>query len=203
MTPAYPVSGSPAAIVAKAGGMRTHGTGFTKVADGLDSITTDGWASKSAGMFHEQFQPESGRWRDSGAGFVTAATALEAYAGQLQSAQDKASWCRQEWDRGERASVSARAALSDGRKVTGDQRLLSSFVNSQADDAGENLRLLSSSTGATDAGLAQNLANKMGVTVEAPSDTLWIWRNGFMHIGFAADVANGSWRVFTPGGCTP
>ncbi|MDQ2782984.1 MAG: hypothetical protein M3Y26_10695, partial [Actinomycetota bacterium] len=110
MTPGYEVPGSPAAIVVKAGGMRTRGTAFTKVADGLDSIKTDGWASKSAEMFREQFQPESGRWRDSGAGFVKAASALEAYASQLQTAQDKAGWCRQEWDRGERASVSAKAA---------------------------------------------------------------------------------------------
>lgn len=43
---------------------------------------------------------------------------------------------------------------------------------------GQSIRLLSCSTGSDCAGFAQNLANKLGVTVYAPSDKLWAYGNG-------------------------
>jgi len=91
-------------------------------------------------------------------------------------------------------------ALSDGRKVPADHRLLSKLITSQPDYAGEDIRLLSCSTGATENGIAQRLADKMGVAVEAPSDTLWIYSSGKTTIGPQAADNTGSWVRFVPGG---
>ncbi|MEU1051242.1 putative T7SS-secreted protein [Streptomyces sp. NPDC005876] len=43
---------------------------------------------------------------------------------------------------------------------------------------GETVRLLSCQTGMKSDGFAQNLANSLGVKVEAPNDFLWVWPNG-------------------------
>ncbi|GHF26895.1 WXG100 family type VII secretion target [Streptomyces fumanus] len=43
---------------------------------------------------------------------------------------------------------------------------------------GETVRLLSCQTGMKADGFAQNLANSLGVKVEAPNDYLWVWPNG-------------------------
>ena len=43
---------------------------------------------------------------------------------------------------------------------------------------GQAIRLLSCNTGAKTDGFAQNLANKLGVSVWAPSDLLWAYPNG-------------------------
>jgi uncharacterized protein YukE len=43
---------------------------------------------------------------------------------------------------------------------------------------GEPVRLLSCQTGMKADGFAQNLANSLGVKVEAPNDYLWVWPNG-------------------------
>jgi RHS repeat-associated protein len=88
--------------------------------------------------------------------------------------------------------------LHNGKVVTLDQRSLATFI-SKSGHKGGDVRLLSCSTGACDAGAAQNLANKLGVNVTAPTDTLWIHRDGTLTIGPTADVNTGTWRVFTPG----
>ena len=49
---------------------------------------------------------------------------------------------------------------------------------------GENIRLLSCSTGSSDDGFAQQLANALGVEVEAPSDVLVVAPNGTYKIGY-------------------
>jgi hypothetical protein len=67
--------------------------------------------------------------------------------------------------------------LHNGEWVSVDHRTLATFIqkNGWSDEA---IRLLSCSSGASPTGVAQNLANKLGVTVKAPSDTLWIFRDG-------------------------
>jgi hypothetical protein len=60
------------------------------------------------------------------------------------------------------------------------------------------IRLLSCSAGKKDFGFAQNLANKMGVPVKAPTDTLWVWPNGRITIGPNQFTNTGTWRVFKP-----
>lgn len=110
MSPRFDIPGDPGSIRTHAADLRSRGTGFVSVADGLESISTSGWESLSATMFREQFSVEPGRWRDAGQGFVTAATALEAYAGQLETAQATAAWATTEYARGDDATTQAKAA---------------------------------------------------------------------------------------------
>jgi hypothetical protein len=81
---------------------------------------------------------------------------------------------------------------------------------------GKNLKLLSCRTGCLNDGFAQNLANKMNVTVMAPSDLLWAKPSGelFIRPGKTVqsritgrrqlvpdyNVSPGEWRTFDPGG---
>jgi hypothetical protein len=53
--------------------------------------------------------------------------------------------------------------------------VLARLIDQRADDEGGRLPLMSCRTGANGATAAQNLANKLGVAVMAPSDTLWAW----------------------------
>ena len=62
---------------------------------------------------------------------------------------------------------------------------------------GEKVRLLSCSTGATDNGFAQQLANALGVEVEAPTDILFVYPNGTYKIGYDG---SGEMKTFKPGG---
>ena len=61
-----------------------------------------------------------------------------------------------------------------------------------------NIRLLSCRTGSETGTFAQNLANKMGVTVRAPSDTLFIFPNGKMVIGPNMRTNSGRWIDYHP-----
>ena len=60
------------------------------------------------------------------------------------------------------------------------------------------IRLISCSTGANTASFAQNLANKLGVKVKAPSDTLWVFPNGKMRIGPNRFMNTGHWVTYKP-----
>ena len=91
-------------------------------------------------------------------------------------------------------------ALSDGRLFNSDHRLLSELVAKAPDYHGGPIRLISCSTGASEHGLAQNLANKLGQNVMAPSDTVWIWPDGNLGVGRSSDFLDGTWRIFSPGG---
>ena len=62
---------------------------------------------------------------------------------------------------------------------------------------GEKIRLLSCSTGATDNGFAQQLANALGVEVEAPTDILIVYPSGTYKIGLHGE---GRMRIFKPSG---
>lgn len=72
---------------------------------------------------------------------------------------------------------------------------------------GKPIRLLSCNTGKLDDGFAQNLANKLGVTVYAPTDVIWARRNGEHYIApykkgtrEPDDKIRGKFRKFIPGG---
>ena len=62
---------------------------------------------------------------------------------------------------------------------------------------GEKVRLLSCSTGAVDDGFAQDLANALGVEVEAPTDVLLVYPDGRMKIGYDG---SGKMKTFKPYG---
>ena len=46
------------------------------------------------------------------------------------------------------------------------------------EERGQPIRLLSCDTGSSNSGFAQNLANKLGVVVEAPTKLVWELQNG-------------------------
>ncbi len=85
-----------------------------------------------------------------------------------------------------------------GSWINLDQRTLALMLKKDSGYKSGGIRLLSCSTGKLDTGFAQNLANKLGVTVKAPTDTLWVWPNGQMTIGPNQFANTGTWRVFKP-----
>ncbi|WP_237716792.1 hypothetical protein, partial [Xanthomonas phaseoli] len=64
--------------------------------------------------------------------------------------------------------------------VAADQRVLAKLIKSDPNYGGQPIRLLSCETGSCDLGFAQNLANKMGVPVKAPTDLVWAYGDGKM-----------------------
>jgi filamentous hemagglutinin len=93
-----------------------------------------------------------------------------------------------------------------------DQRLVSRLIENNPGYNGQPIRLLSCDTGACDAGFAQNLANKMGVPVKAPTNLVWAYGNGMMVVAprtssspssplfNVPDLKNqGTFKVFNPG----
>ena len=81
-----------------------------------------------------------------------------------------------------------------------DQRRLATFLKHDKGYIRGKIRLLSCSTGHPDGTFAQNLANKMGVVVRAPSDLLHIWFNGNMVIGPDKYTNSGHWIDYYPQG---
>lgn len=77
-------------------------------------------------------------------------------------------------------------------------RALVTYISKQADDSRGSIRLASCQTGACDAGFAQNLSNKIGVPVIAPTDTLFVFPNGKVVIGPNQFTNSGQWRTFYP-----
>lgn len=91
-------------------------------------------------------------------------------------------------------------AVCFGAKSTNmSPRTLANIIRSREDyTAGENIRLLSCSTGKSSGGnycFAEELANALGVTVKAPNDVLFINANGVICIG---DLADGEFLEFIP-----
>lgn len=83
-----------------------------------------------------------------------------------------------------------------GVKLT--HRSLAKFLKSDKGYTGGKIRLLSCNTGKDTGTFAQDLANKMGVAVKAPSDTLHIWPNGKMVIGPNKYTNSGKWNTYYP-----
>ena len=62
---------------------------------------------------------------------------------------------------------------------------------------GQKVRMLSCSTGSTDDGFAQQLANSLGVEVEAPTDILYVYADGHFKVGYDG---SGEMKIFKPQG---
>ena len=54
-----------------------------------------------------------------------------------------------------------------------DHRTLATFIEKNGWN-GEQIRLISCSSGGSPTGVAKDLANKLGVKVKAPDNTIWI-----------------------------
>ncbi|WP_259758239.1 hemagglutinin repeat-containing protein [Pseudomonas sp. GCEP-101] len=96
--------------------------------------------------------------------------------------------------------------------VMADQRIVSQLIKNNPGYNGQPIRLLSCETGACDAGFAQNLANKMGVPVKAPTDLVWAYGDGRIVVAPRASLdpssvlfnvpdlnRQGKFKIFTPG----
>ncbi len=106
--PDFEIEGNPANIRAKALVMEQKGQLFYDTGDALSRIDVGGWTGRAADEFREAHDLEPERWIKSGNGFARAAGGLRTYAGELESAQSRADWAREEYARGERESESAR-----------------------------------------------------------------------------------------------
>lgn len=90
------------------------------------------------------------------------------------------------------------SVMKNGNWVELDHRRLAKFLKSDSGYSKGNIRLISCSTGKESKGFAQNLANKMGVSVMAPSDTLYIYPNGKVVIGPNQFKNTGKWITYHP-----
>ena len=108
--PDFTIRGNPSGVRSRAATTRAKADSFMTTGDALAKVTTDGWNSRAADRFRDKFDTEPERWREAGDGFVTAASALEAYAGALETAQKRAQWAEGEYARGEQVTDQARSA---------------------------------------------------------------------------------------------
>jgi hypothetical protein len=104
--------------------------------------------------------------------------------------------------------------LTANGSVAIDQRTAARLIeNSSGYTSGQPIRLLSCDTGACDAGFAQNLANKMGVTVSAPTELVWAYPDGKIVVAPRTSLdpvspyynvpdlsRQGVFKIFLPGG---
>ena len=98
-------------------------------------------------------------------------------------------------------SISVFRKTANGeQEIVLDQRRLAKFLKHDKVYSGGKIRLLSCKTGTETGTFAQNLANKLGVVVRAPSDTLHIYPNGKMVIGPNATTNSGKWIDYYPRG---
>ena len=88
--------------------------------------------------------------------------------------------------------------MRNGDWVELNHRQLAKFLKIDIGYSKGNIRLISCSTGKDAKGFAQNLANKMGVLVMAPSDTLYIYPGGKVVIGPSPLQNTGKWIVYHP-----
>lgn len=78
----------------------------------------------------------------------------------------------------------------NGSKIQIDHRVAARLIKNDKSYNGQGIRLLSCSTGQLTDGFAQNLANKLNVTVSAPSDILWAGPSG-RHFVAGSKIVNG------------
>jgi len=94
-----------------------------------------------------------------------------------------------------------------------DHRTAARLIQKAPGYNSQPIRLLSCETGACDVGFAQNLANKLNVPVQAPTELVWAQNNGRIFVAprlslnprstefYKPDLANpGTFRTFIPGG---
>ena len=78
----------------------------------------------------------------------------------------------------------------NGKTITIDHRVAARLFMQDKQYKGQAIRLLSCSTGKLDTGFAQNLANKLNVPVQAPTDILWARPSGRYYVT-AGKTVNG------------
>ncbi|MGN6634114.1 MAG: putative T7SS-secreted protein [Oryzihumus sp.] len=99
---------------------------------------------------------------------------------------------------GNELQVQVHGAEGQAQRLGADQ--LAKLIVEQPDYDGGPVRLLSCFTGSSPTGIAQQLADQLGVNVVAPSSKLWMWDTGRMAIGLEWELNDGEWLTFTPRG---
>jgi hypothetical protein len=89
------------------------------------------------------------------------------------------------------ADATSAWVLRGGDWIKVSHRGLAQFIQKMPGFKGQPLRIVGCNAGSCAAGLGQNLANKLGVSVEAATSDVLVHSNG----SFSA----AGWRVFTPG----
>ena len=82
------------------------------------------------------------------------------------------------------------AIQHNGQTIPIDHRIAARLFKQDKQYKGQAIRLLSCSTGKLDTGFAQNLANKLNVPVQAPTDILWVKPSGRYYVT-AGKIING------------
>ena len=90
--------------------------------------------------------------------------------------------------------------LHNGKWVDIDQRRLAKMFRKDKEYSEGPVRLVSCYSGSENGTFAQNLANKLGVEVMAPSDKLYILANGKTSIGPVPYKNTGTWIHYHPYG---
>ncbi|NLL05726.1 MAG: hypothetical protein GX270_08060, partial [Clostridiaceae bacterium] len=91
--------------------------------------------------------------------------------------------------------------LQNGVEVAVDQRALATFLKNNGYSGGP-IRLVSCNAGALTDGIAQDLANKLGAEVIAPSQYVYIWNDGSLTLSSSISSQYefaGNWMKFLPG----
>lgn len=88
------------------------------------------------------------------------------------------------------------SVFHNGQWQSLDQRTLATYIRHSSGYKKGPIRLISCSMGSFV--FSQDLANKLGVKVLAPSDTVWIHPSGRLTIGKTAFVNTGSWIEYSP-----
>lgn len=78
----------------------------------------------------------------------------------------------------------------NGENIRVSHRVLASILKHDKTYNGQAVRLLSCNTGSNSEGFAQNLANKLGVPVKAPTEILWAWPQGNYRVAKGMHVGN-------------
>ena len=207
--PDFSIDGNPEGIRSRASTMRTKGDSFVSVGDALARISTDGWTGRAADHFRDSFDSEPTRWREAGNGFITAASALETFASELEDAQRRAREAESEYGRGDAVTFSARQEYDadvnrarnevDAATARGDTMTLTILP---FHDPGESIRdgaLSAYSSAKADletAGHACATAVRAGCAA-APEKRKW-WESGLAAIGgFFAGAGEAVWDLVT------
>ena len=102
---------------------------------------------------------------------------------------------------GNELQVQVHGAEGQAERLGADK--LAKLIVEQPDYDGGPVRLLSCFTGSSPTGIAQQLADRLGVNVVAPSSKLWMWPDGEMAVGLDWKRPTGGWITHEPSGGTP
>ncbi|MFI6055578.1 RHS repeat domain-containing protein, partial [Streptomyces violascens] len=109
------------------------------------------------------------------------------------------------WIHGSPQGVAPGFDAAEGGSNLIDHRALAGMVRRDPTYAGGPIRLCSCQTGSSAGTFAQDLSNKLGVEVMAPTGYLYVWPSGRIGVGREGAALGGShfggaWRSFYPGG---